>query len=82
MKKNMLWAAAALLLLCGACNKEKNCRCSVIGFQDVRVITIKSGSCDRIQYVQYRDALDTLHTQQVLCTDYAFKADSNIVVNQ
>lgn len=77
--KKVLFLTAAALLLCSACTKEKNCRCSVLGRQDVRIITIKGGQCGLLNYASYRDELDTLHIDSVVCTDYPFAADSLIV---
>ena len=79
MKKFLPLLGAALLLLCISCNKEKNCRCTVVGSQIVRIVTITSGSCSQLNYASYHDALDTLHTDYILCTDYPFEADSLIV---
>ena len=79
MKKILFLIGAAALLLCTACKKEKSCRCSVVGTQTVRIITINSGSCDQLHHASYRDALDTLFTDYLLCTDYPFEADSLIV---
>ena len=79
------WIKAAVISLVGvavlavACNKEKSCRCSVLGQQSVRIITIKSGSCDKLNAAGNFDALDTLHRDEILCTDYPFDADSLIV---
>ena len=81
MKKFLFLLGAAALMLCVSCKKEKNCRCSVVGSQSVRIISINSGSCDQIHYASYHDALDTLHTDYLLCTDYPFEADSLIVNN-
>ena len=49
-------------MLCVSCSKEKQCRCSVVGTQTVRIISINSGNCDQIHHASYHDALDTLHT--------------------
>lgn len=81
MKKLMFLLGVATLVLCASCVKEKNCRCSVVGTQEVRIITIKSGSCDKIHHASYHDALDTLFTDYILCTDYPFEGDS-LVVNR
>lgn len=77
--KKVLFLTAAALLLCSACTKEKNCRCSVLGRQDVRIITIKGGKCSQLNYASFHDELDTLHVDSILCTDYPFDADSLIV---
>lgn len=79
MKKVLFLTGVAALLLCSACTKEKNCRCSVLGRQTVRIITIKGGKCSQLNYASYRDDLDTLHVDSILCTDYPFGADSLIV---
>ena len=79
MKKVLILAGVAVALQAVACNKEKSCRCSVLGQQSVRIITIKSGSCEKLNAAGYFDALDTLHREDILCTDYAFQADSLIV---
>ena len=79
MKKTLLILGAAALLLCASCKKEKHCRCSVVGSQIVRIVTITNGSCDMIHHASYHDALDTLFTDYLLCTDYPFEADSLLV---
>jgi len=79
MKKLLLIVAVAVAVLAVACNKEKNCRCSVLEQQTVRIITIKSGSCEKLNAAGYFDALDTLHKDNILCTDYPFGADSLII---
>lgn len=79
MKKLLLIVGVAVAVLAVACNKEKSCRCSVIGKQQVRVINIKHGSCEKLHTAGYFDALDTLHTDSILCTDFPFDADSMIV---
>ncbi|MBQ9864348.1 MAG: hypothetical protein IJM33_03310 [Bacteroidales bacterium] len=78
MKKVLFLSAIAALALCTSCNKEKNCRCTVVGTPIVRVVSINSGSCDNISHASYHDDLDTLHTEYILCTDYNFEADSLI----
>jgi hypothetical protein len=79
MKKILFLIGAAALVLCVSCNKEKQCRCAVVGTQTVRIITITSGRCDQIHHASQHDALDTLHTDYLLCTDYPFAGDSLIV---
>lgn len=79
--KKVLFLMAAVALLCVSCVKEKNCRCSILGHQEVRIVTIKSGDCAKINSVGYFDPLDTLHTEFVVCTDFPFSGDS-IIVNQ
>lgn len=81
MKKYLFLIGAALLVLCASCVKEKNCRCSILKSNDVRIITLKSGNCNKINYASYYDALDTLHVDSVLCTDFPFEADS-LIINQ
>lgn len=81
MKKHLIIIAAALALLCSSCVKEKNCRCTVQNSQNVRIITIKKGNCAKINTYSYFDALDTMHTDVVFCTDYPFEADTAIVYN-
>jgi hypothetical protein len=39
---------------------------------------LKSGSCNSLNHVSYRDELDTLFTDTIVCTDYPFEADSLI----
>lgn len=80
MKKGILLVAVALIALCSACNKEKHCRCAVLGNQTVRIITVKNNtSCEKINNASYYDDLDTLHIDSLLCIDYPFDADSTIV---
>lgn len=79
MKKILIITGAAIVMLCASCVKEKNCRCSVLGKQDVRIITIERGDCSKINYASYTDDLDTVHVDSVLCTDYPFSADSLVV---
>ena len=78
MKKKLLLLAVATMLLAVSCVKEKNCRCAVLKRQTVRIITLKSGSCNSLNHVSYRDELDTLFTDTIVCTDYPFEADSLI----
>lgn len=78
MKKKLLFIAVATMLLSVSCVKEKNCRCAVLKSQTVRIITLKSGSCNSLNQVRYRDDLDTMFTDTVVCTDYPFEADSLI----
>ena len=78
MKKRLLFLAVATLLLFASCVKEKHCRCAVLKSQTVRIITLKSGSCNSINLIKYRDDLDSLFTDTVVCTDYPFEADSLI----
>lgn len=79
MKKIMLVLAAAMLVLCASCVKEKNCRCAVMGTQTVRIVTIKSGDCRKMNYITYFNDLDSSFVDHVVCTDYPFDADSAIV---
>lgn len=81
MKKLTLVMGAMALMLCTSCVKEKNCRCTVVGGQDVRIITLKKGDCSKLNTVNYYDALDTMYTQVIVCSDYHFLADS-LIVNQ
>lgn len=76
MKSKILYLSAAILLLCAACDKQKTCRCSVMGKMDVRIIKIEKGSCEDIVTYQYHDALDSLKMDSLLCTDYEFLIDS------
>lgn len=78
MKKKLLFIAVATLLFAVSCTKEKHCRCGVLRSQTVRIVTISSGSCKSLNQVKYRDDLDTLFTDTVVCTDYPFEADSLI----
>lgn len=79
MKKVLIIVGVAVSLLAFSCAKEKSCRCAVIGKQQVRIVNIKHGTCESLTKAGYFDALDTLHTDSILCTDFAFKADSLIV---
>ena len=79
MKKVLIVVGVAVAVLAVACNKEKSCRCSVVGKQVVRVVNIKSGDCRDLNTASYYDQLDTLHVDSILCTDYPFGADSLIV---
>ena len=68
-----LLLAAALSLGAAGCAKEKPCRCAVTHSADIRLVTIKHGSCNNIHFVRYdRNAttLDILDT--VFCTDFDF----------
>lgn len=67
------------MMLCASCVKEKSCRCAVLGRQDVRIVTIKRGDCSKLNFASYKDDLDTVHVDSILCTDYPFAADSLIV---
>ena len=69
-------AAAALLLLADACNKEQTCRCSVLGTQNVRIIKINRGECDQLKTYSYHNAMDSVKTDSLLCTGYEFRIDS------
>lgn len=79
MKKILMIAGATLVVICASCTKEKNCRCSVLGNQAVRIITISRGDCSKLNYASYKDELDTVHVDSILCTDYPFSADSLVV---
>ena len=82
MKKLLLIVAVVVAVLSAACVKEKSCRCAVTSegrSQLVRIINIKHGNCEKLNYAGYYDGLDTLHIDSMLCTDFAFKADSLIV---
>ncbi len=82
MKKRILFIASALLLLGVSCTKEKHCRCAVTHSQAVRIITLTKGNCHDFDYVRYRDVLDVMHVDTVVCTDYPFEADTAIVYNK
>ena len=72
-KAILLLLAAALAAGAASCNKDKQCRCAVTHSADIRLVTIKNGSCKNIYYVRYdRNAttLDILDT--VFCTDFDF----------
>lgn len=79
MKKYIFLIGTACVMLLSSCVKEKNCRCSVIGVTDTRIITISGGDCSKLNSVTYFDALDTAHVDAVVCTDYPFTGDSSIV---
>lgn len=79
MKKVLFLVGIAALALCTSCAKEKSCRCSVIGTQSTRIITIKKGDCSKLNRFTHYDALDTAHVETIVCTDYPFLADSSIV---
>lgn len=70
--------AVALLLTMAGCNKQKTCRCSVRGTQDVRIIKIERGECEQITLYQYHTALDSLKVDSLVCTGYEFDIDSRI----
>lgn len=75
----LLLAIAAFALVSVSCKKERTCRCSVIGDQTIRLITIDKGDCRDIRYVLY-DKDPVLYpdlTDSVLCTDFDFEDFSN-----
>ena len=76
MKKYaIICGAFALLLLMGSCSKERQCRCSVLGGQTIRMFNIDKGSCEDIRYILY-DQDPVLYpdiTDSVLCTDFDFE---------
>ena len=76
MKKRILFGAVALVLLTASCTKEKHCRCAVLSSQQVRIISITQGNCHDFTTASYRDILDQLHVDTLVCTDYPFEADS------
>ncbi|MBQ7061950.1 MAG: hypothetical protein IJM88_01495 [Bacteroidales bacterium] len=80
MKKTVLSALAVLMLLAlGSCSKERQCRCSVLGAQTVRVYTIDKGKCEDLRYMLY-DEDPVLYpdlTDSVLCTDFDFESYEN-----
>ena len=77
MKRKILCLSAALLLiLVVGCNKQKTCRCSVRGTQNVRIIKIDRGECEQISLYQYHTALDSLEVDSLVCTGYEFGIDS------
>ena len=76
MKRRMLLLAGAVMLLTAVgCSKQKNCRCAVRGTSTVRIITIERGECAQLKVFQYNDALDSLHVDSLVCTDYEFDID-------
>ena len=79
MKKVLIAVGVLVAVTAVACNKEKSCRCSVVGKQQVRIINIKHGSCEKLNTAGNFDGLDTLHVDAILCTDHVFDADSLIV---
>ena len=79
MKKYLFLIGVACVALLSSCVKEKNCRCSVLGSMDTRIITITQGDCSKLNYVTYYDALDSAHVDPVVCTDYPFIGDSSII---
>lgn len=78
MKKLLVLCGIATLLLAVSCKKTKDCRCAVLNAQDVRILTISRGSCSDLNYVSFRDDLDTVHIDSIICTDFPFAADTTI----
>ena len=66
------------LLVTTGCSKEKTCRCSVVGSPTVRIIKIDGGNCEDFKTLRYHTPLDELVVEDLLCTDYEFKIDSEI----
>ena len=75
-KKIAIVAVAVLALSLAACNKQKTCRCSVMGTQNVRIIKIEKGECEQLKTFTYHNVMDSVHTDSLLCTDYEFLIDS------
>lgn len=75
-RKIMLLAGVVLLLAATSCNKEKTCRCSVMGTSTVRIIKIEKGECTQLSHYTYHTPLDVTVTDSLLCTDYEFQIDS------
>ena len=72
----LVLAIVAFTLVSVSCKKERTCRCSVLGDQTIRLITIDKGDCRDIRYVLY-DKDPVLYpdrTDSVLCTDFDFDA--------
>ncbi len=77
MKKKIAIVAVAVLALgLAACNKQKTCRCSVMGTQNVRIIKIEKGECEQWNTFTYHNVMDSVHLDSLLCTDYEFLIDS------
>ena len=77
MKRRLLLSGAMLLLLTAVgCSKAKTCRCSVLGTSHVRIVKIDKGECTSLKYFEGHDALDSVWTDRLLCTDYEFRIDS------
>lgn len=72
MKKILLIGALLATLVITSCVKEKNCRCSVLGYQRVRLVTIEGGSCESLNTVLYDDTIHvgSVITDTVLCVEY------------
>ncbi len=82
MKKVLILSVLLVAVAATACVKEKSCRCAVTTegrSQLVRIINIKHGSCEKLNYAGFYDGLDTLHIDNMLCTDFKFDADTLIV---
>lgn len=75
-KKIAIVAVAVLALSLAACNKQKTCRCSVMGTQNVRIIKIEKGECEQLKTFTYHNVMDSVHLDSLLCTDYEFLIDS------
>lgn len=74
-------------MLCLTSCKEKMCRCSVLGDQNIRIISIDRGSCEDIRFFYYDRDGGTIEiyqdlTDSVLCTDYLFAGESTDMYNQ
>lgn len=75
-KKIAILAVAVLALAFAACNKQKTCRCSVLGTQNVRIIKIDRGECEQLHTFTYHNVMDSIRLDSLLCTDYEFLIDS------
>lgn len=59
----LLLAVVACFAL-SSCNKEKMCRCAVVGTQQVRMFSVKqSSNCKDLKGVQY---LDPVHIKDIV----------------
>ncbi|MBP9990978.1 MAG: hypothetical protein KBT45_06090 [Bacteroidales bacterium] len=71
MKKVLLFGCVLASLCLFSCNKEKTCHCSVLGSQDVRVITLKGENCEDLKSVEYSDPVhvESRINEDLLCME-------------